>query len=62
LKVREVIKLIERDGWFLVRIKGSHRQYKHKFKKGKVTVPGKPNDEVAIGTLKSILRQSQYEQ
>ena len=50
MKVKEIIKLIENDGWFLARIKGSHRQFKHNIKKGLVTVAGKPNDDVAIGT------------
>lgn len=58
MKVKEVIKIIEKDGWYLIRTRGSHRQYKHAVKKGKVTIPGKPNDEVALGTLKSIFKQS----
>jgi predicted RNA binding protein YcfA (HicA-like mRNA interferase family) len=59
MKVREVIKLIERDGWRLVATRGSHRQYKHPVKPGRVTVPGKPGNNVAIGTLNSILKQAQ---
>ncbi|MDL1969510.1 MAG: type II toxin-antitoxin system HicA family toxin [Candidatus Desulfofervidaceae bacterium] len=58
MKVREVIKLIEQDGWFLARQKGSHRQYKHLFKKGLVTIAGNLNDDLAPGTLKSILKQA----
>jgi predicted RNA binding protein YcfA (HicA-like mRNA interferase family) len=58
MKVREVIKLIEKDGWFLVRTRGSHRQYKHPNKKGLVTIAGKPNDDLATGTLNSILKQA----
>lgn len=58
MKVREVIRLIEQDGWYLVRTKGSHRQYKHSGKPGLVTVPGKPGDELAPGTLNSILKQA----
>jgi predicted RNA binding protein YcfA (HicA-like mRNA interferase family) len=42
VKVRDVIKLIENDGWKYVRTRGSHRQYKHDVKKGRVTVPGPP--------------------
>jgi len=42
MKVREVIKLIEGDGWFLVGMRGSHRQFKHTNKPGRVTVAGKP--------------------
>ncbi|MDP8947652.1 MAG: type II toxin-antitoxin system HicA family toxin [Actinomycetota bacterium] len=58
MKVREVIRLIEQDGWQLVSTKGSHRQYKHPGKRGLVTVPGKPGDELAPGTLNSILKQA----
>jgi predicted RNA binding protein YcfA (HicA-like mRNA interferase family) len=58
LKVREVIRLLERDGWFLVATKGSHRQYKHSRKAGRVTVAGKPSDDMAPGTLNSILKQA----
>jgi len=57
-KVREIIKLLEKDGWFLVNTVGSHRQYKHLTKKGKVTVSGKLSDDVRKGTLASILRQA----
>lgn len=59
MKVRDVIKLIEKDGWRLVSIRGSHRQYKHSSKPGRVTVPGKPGDTLAPGTLNSILKQAQ---
>ena len=62
MKVRDVIKLIESDGWQLVRTRGSHRQYKHPTKKGLITVPGKPNDDLAPGTLSSILKQGGLEQ
>jgi predicted RNA binding protein YcfA (HicA-like mRNA interferase family) len=58
VKVREIIRLIEDDGWFLVATRGSHRQYKHAFKPGRVTVAGKPADDLAPGTLNSILKQS----
>lgn len=58
MKVREIIRLIEKDGWFLVRTRGSHRQYKHPRKEGLVTVPGNQNDELADGTRNSILKQS----
>ena len=51
MKVREAIKMIKDDGWFLVRQKGSHRQYKHATKKGLVTIANhKMSDEIAIGT------------
>lgn len=58
MKVKEVIKLIEDDGWYLARTKGSHRQYKHSLKTGLVTVSGKPSDDLASGTLNSILKQA----
>jgi predicted RNA binding protein YcfA (HicA-like mRNA interferase family) len=57
-KVRELIKLIENDGWFLDRTRGSHRQFKHPKKPGVVTVAGKPGDDVARGTENSILKQA----
>ncbi|MDD5313509.1 MAG: type II toxin-antitoxin system HicA family toxin [Dehalococcoidia bacterium] len=58
MKVRDVIKLIEADGWFLVVTEGSHRQYKHPTKKGRVTIAGHPADDIAQGTLNSILKQA----
>ena len=58
MKVRELLKLLEEDGWYLVRTKGSHRQYKHPIKSGTVTVAGKPGVEVPKGTLNAILKQS----
>jgi predicted RNA binding protein YcfA (HicA-like mRNA interferase family) len=58
MKVGEVLRLIEQDGWYLVATRGSHRQYKHPNKAGRVTVAGKPSDDVAPGTLNSILKQA----
>jgi len=58
VKVRDLIKLIEKDGWYWVRTKGSHPQYKHPTKPGLVTVPGRPGDELAPGTLNNILKQA----
>lgn len=58
MKVKEVIKLIERDGWFLVRTKGSHRQFHHPMKAGTVTVSGKESIDMPIGTLNSVLKQA----
>jgi predicted RNA binding protein YcfA (HicA-like mRNA interferase family) len=58
VKVRAVIKLIEADGWRLVRQTGSHRQFRHPIKPGTVTVAGKPSTDVPPGTLVSILRQA----
>ena len=58
MKVRDVIKTLVSDGWYLVQIKGSHRQYKHPLKAGKVTVPGKPGDDVPEGLLTSIRKHA----
>ena len=58
MKVREAIKLIESNGWYLDRTRGSHRQYKHPQKHGLVTIAGKPGDDLAPGTKNSILKQS----
>jgi predicted RNA binding protein YcfA (HicA-like mRNA interferase family) len=58
IKVRDLITQLEADGWFLVRTKGSHRQYHHRMKAGTVTVSGKPGIDVPIGTLNSVLRQA----
>jgi predicted RNA binding protein YcfA (HicA-like mRNA interferase family) len=58
VKIRKVIKLIEDDGWYLVRTKGDHRQYKHPVKKGLLTISGKLSDDVGKGTLNSILKQA----
>ncbi|MDJ0534253.1 MAG: type II toxin-antitoxin system HicA family toxin [Xenococcaceae cyanobacterium MO_207.B15] len=62
MKVREVIKILEGDGWYLKRTRGSHRQYKHPMKSGTVTVSGKLSVDVPIGTLKSIWKQAQIEE
>jgi len=51
MKVRDVLRMIEQDGWFLVATRGSHRQFKHLSKAGRVTVAGKPSDDLAPGTL-----------
>ncbi|HEV2912392.1 MAG TPA: type II toxin-antitoxin system HicA family toxin [Pyrinomonadaceae bacterium] len=58
MKVKEVIKLLEKDGWYLARTRGSHRQFKHQSKPGAVTVSGKPSVDVPPGTLNSILKQA----
>lgn len=58
VKIKDVVKMIEKDGWFVVRSRGSHRQFKHKTKKGLVTIAGKPSAEMAPGTLNSVLRQA----
>jgi predicted RNA binding protein YcfA (HicA-like mRNA interferase family) len=61
LRVRDAIKLIEADGWPLITIKGSHRQFKHPFKKGRVTIDGKSDMNLHPKTLKSILKQAGIE-
>ncbi|MCP9927180.1 type II toxin-antitoxin system HicA family toxin [Cyanobium sp. CH-040] len=58
MKVGEVIRRLEREGWFVVGTRGSHRQFKHPQRPGRVTVAGKLSDELALGTLKSIAKQS----
>jgi predicted RNA binding protein YcfA (HicA-like mRNA interferase family) len=62
MKVREVIKMLEEDGWYLARTKGSHRQFKHPEKAGTVTVSGNLGVDMPIGTLKSVWRQAQLEE
>lgn len=58
MKVRNVIKMIEQDGWRVAAQKGSHRQFKHPVKPGRVTIAGALNDDLAPGTLNSILKQA----
>jgi predicted RNA binding protein YcfA (HicA-like mRNA interferase family) len=58
MKVRDVIKMVEADGWKWVRTRGSHHQFKHPVKPGLVTIPGKPGKDIATGTLNSILKQA----
>ncbi len=58
VKVKEVIRLLEEDGWYLARTKGSHRQFKHDSKAGAVTVSGKLSIDVPRGTLNSIFKQA----
>jgi len=58
MKVKEMIKLLEDDGWLLVRTKGSHRQFRHPTKPVTVTVSGKLSLDVPPGTLNSILKQA----
>jgi len=62
MKVRQIIKMIEADGWYLVATKGSHRQYKHPTRPGRVTIAGHPGNDLAPGTLNSILKQAQLKE
>ena len=60
MKVKDIIKMLEKSGWYLSRTRGSHRQYKHLSNSGLVTVSGKPSDELAPGTQNSIFKQAGY--
>ena len=57
-----MLRLLEDDGWYQVATRGSHRQFKHPTKPGRVTVAGKPSDDLARGTLNSVLKQAQLKQ
>jgi predicted RNA binding protein YcfA (HicA-like mRNA interferase family) len=58
MKVRDIIKIVVADRWYLVTTEGSHRQYKHATKRGRVTIAGHPSDDISPATLNSILRQA----
>jgi predicted RNA binding protein YcfA (HicA-like mRNA interferase family) len=58
MKVKELVALVESDGWFQVRQTGSHRQFHHPIKLGTVTIAGKPSVDVPPGTLNSVLKQA----
>ena len=61
MKFRDVVKVVVADGWYLHSQKGSHAQYKHPVKEGRVTIAGKPGRDVPEGTRKSILKQAGLE-
>ena len=61
MKIREILKTLSDEGWYVARTKGSHRQLKHPTKSGTVTIAGKPSIEIPPGTLKSILKQAGLE-
>jgi predicted RNA binding protein YcfA (HicA-like mRNA interferase family) len=58
MKIRDIMAVLRRDGWYQVVQRGSHRQFKHPVKKGRVTIAGHRNDGLAPGTLNSILEQA----
>ena len=58
MKTRDILRLVQDEGWYQVAQRGSHRRFKHPVKPGLVTVPGKPNDDLAPGTKGSILKQA----
>ena len=58
LKVKRMMEMVEANGWVMVAQRGSHRQYKHPTKPGRVTIPGKPNDDLHPKTARSILLQA----
>ena len=58
MKIRDVIKVIEADGWYFIGQEGSHRHYKHPTKKGRVTIAGHPSKDLHPKTLNSVLRQA----
>jgi predicted RNA binding protein YcfA (HicA-like mRNA interferase family) len=62
MKVKDIIKMIEKDGWYLVTTRGSHRQFKHNTKSGRVTISGNLSDDIAPGTLNSVLKQAQIKE
>jgi predicted RNA binding protein YcfA (HicA-like mRNA interferase family) len=62
MKVNELLIMLKNDGWYLAATRGSHRQFKHPIKSGRVTIPGKPGDDLAPGTLNSILKQAKLKE
>jgi predicted RNA binding protein YcfA (HicA-like mRNA interferase family) len=62
LKIREIIRIIKKDGWFMLTQKGSHKQFKYPVKPGRVTIAGNPGDDIAAGTLNSVLKQAGIKQ
>jgi predicted RNA binding protein YcfA (HicA-like mRNA interferase family) len=62
MKVNDVLIMLKKDGWYLVTKRGSHRQFKHPIKSGHVTVPGKLSDDLAVGTLNSILKHAKLKE
>lgn len=61
MKICEIIRIIEADGWRFIRQRGSHRQYRHSVKKGRVTISGHPGDDLTRDIFQSILKQAQID-
>jgi predicted RNA binding protein YcfA (HicA-like mRNA interferase family) len=62
MKVRELVKLLQEDGWEQMRMRGSHRQFRHAAKPGTITVAGKPSADIPRGTLAAILKHADLKQ
>ncbi|PKM11815.1 MAG: addiction module toxin, HicA family [Gammaproteobacteria bacterium HGW-Gammaproteobacteria-3] len=62
MKVNEILIILKKDGGYLAATRGSHHQFKHPIKSGRVTVPGKPGDDLAPGTLNSLLKQAKLKE
>lgn len=62
MKIRDIMIALRQDGWYQVAQRGSHRQFKHPVKKGRVTIAGHRNDDLAPGTLNSILEQAGFKE
>jgi len=62
LKIREIVRKLKEDGWYHHSTRDSHRQFEHLSKSGRVTVPGQPGDELAVGTVDSIYKQTGWKQ
>jgi len=62
MKIRDVLKMLRADGWYIVGMKGSHRQLEHPTKPGRVTIAGHPGDDLAPGTLASVLKQARQKE
>ncbi len=60
--MQESLRVLEKDGWHQVRMRGSHRQFKHSTKRELITVPGRLGDDLAIGTLNSILKKAELKE
>ena len=56
--MRDVVRRVEEDGWYQVAQRGSHRQFKHPSKPGRVTIAGHPSEDIAKGTYNNILKQA----